>query len=766
LGVPLSKEVQLVKAPRARCRRRNILPTMAAACLALALTAPITTPTLAADISNMSAAQVTDSATCAHYCAVDDTGMQFQVTGAQQFDIPLLGGSGVIDAIALRITNLSGQGQDFDPQLGFQLVLSSSGVLGFTDTANGYFEYQIGGAVNSYVSADHKHGYPNCYDDSVDAGTYHLNPDQVLQVPDICFLLPSGQKATEIEVEDDNASSPATVTLPAPTGLVPLHPHGPSPVPGVGPGCSSSQIYPTTDPVLKTSQAIGDLGQVNFAGETVEQGGFTCRWDGKLLPSGQAGPYRQYDIVMWLGLRGFPNHGSAFAAYSSDQKAFGAPVAVPGLGQAASFLPGQDEVTSQLVVLSSNDLFMVSVGADSSVASQHAQLLAVAEQVLQRLSLAAMSAPAKIELFPMDQPVRSGGEATGMVTVTDERGKPVPDAPVVLQVFGNSLKAPAPETTNAAGQVPVDFTVVPVGGPLAPEPVSFFAAVSVVGRTTVTSPGALVLDSHASVTDAIGLLDNSIGKGCTASVLASANQSVLLTAGHCLFVNGHYLTDFNFAPDFWGEADHCPPKPVPLPPAGHAWGDSHCRLPFGVWQGTHPYVSAKYRDSGDVSEDFGLLVLNRSSNGETVQQAVGGGLTLGYNENPGQPWITFGYPLFKGPVTTCQATSASVISAGSGRQWNMSGCNMNDNPTARDEGASGGPWFTAKILAVSTPAGPTTLVLPWPENGVIGAVNSQGSACSWYNPERLVPSACKSMHGTIMGPAVEQGFDTEEALSY
>ncbi|HWC79213.1 MAG TPA: trypsin-like serine protease [Pseudonocardiaceae bacterium] len=109
---------------------------------------------------------------------------------------------------------------------------------------------------------------------------------------------------------------------------------------------------------------------------------------------------------------------------------------------------------------------------------------------------------------------------------------------------------------------------------------------------------------------------------CTASVVAAPTGDIVLTAAHCLHRGGggSYHTGVVFLPGYHdGQA------------------------PYGVWTAGALVVDPRWIRDGDPDLDFGFLVVQRNSAGETLQQVTGGDV-LGDAAGYDVPVRVTGYP--------------------------------------------------------------------------------------------------------------------------
>lgn len=305
--------------------------------------------------------------------------------------------------------------------------------------------------------------------------------------------------------------------------------------------------------------------------------------------------------------------------------------------------------------------------------------------------------PATIILGPTTQTVRPGGEADLTAQVLSNAGFPVAGITVHFTVVSGPDAGTA-SSTNAPsgpdGYTHFAYDALGIG-------LDTVKATVNTGSTTLTSNTVTVRVVQSDPLQTIGLLTTKDPSGqrhtCTAAVIASYNQSTIVTAAHCAYGSGDYFSDFAFAPAFSGNVDKC--------------GSSRaCKEPFGVWTGVGPYVDPHWISSADPSYDFAFIVMQTNA-GVPIDRAVGGGLSVSFASDPKQPWTAYGYP-GSPTLRNCTANTASTTSVGSGPDNFVMPCNMNGDWRNADEGASGGPWLT--------------------RGDQIGAVNSTSVSCRVY----------------------------------
>jgi hypothetical protein len=148
---------------------------------------------------------------------------------------------------------------------------------------------------------------------------------------------------------------------------------------------------------------------------------------------------------------------------------------------------------------------------------------------------------------------------------------------------------------------------------------------------------------------------------CTASVVDSADQSVIITAAHC--VRGGTAEGYEFAPAFHDG-----------------------KAPYGMWRVTAAYAAPAWIRHFDPRDDFAfLLVSPRQIDGRMrTLQSVTGGNRLGRAPAAGSTATAFGYPLgIGGSGIRCRSTTY--------RKGSFRGIRCNGFA----DGTSGGPWLAA-----------------------------------------------------------------------
>ena len=148
---------------------------------------------------------------------------------------------------------------------------------------------------------------------------------------------------------------------------------------------------------------------------------------------------------------------------------------------------------------------------------------------------------------------------------------------------------------------------------------------------------------------------------CSGDAVTSGNRSVVLTAGHCVKLDGAWHTDWVFVP-----------------------GYDNGNAPFGTWSAKKTLTTPQWEASEDINYDVGAAVVN-PLDGQSLTDVVGG-QGVAFNQARGQDMFAFGWPAadpYDGTKEIyCSGTTFDAfISDGIGMTCDMTG------------GASGGPWF-------------------------------------------------------------------------
>jgi V8-like Glu-specific endopeptidase len=183
------------------------------------------------------------------------------------------------------------------------------------------------------------------------------------------------------------------------------------------------------------------------------------------------------------------------------------------------------------------------------------------------------------------------------------------------------------------------------------------------GRLAAPSPGQSPAAHTALSALKVGALfehDASGAHFCTASVVASPGENLLITAAHCIS-NGDgtgYKSDIVFIPDYDDGA-----------------------TPYGIWTPASLLVAPQWANSADPDFDVGFIVL-QPHDGQNIQQVLGAN-QLGHDTGYQYRVRVTGYPSSAGAPITC----VNWTSMESATQLEFD-C---DGYTG---GTSGSPWVT------------------------------------------------------------------------
>jgi len=153
---------------------------------------------------------------------------------------------------------------------------------------------------------------------------------------------------------------------------------------------------------------------------------------------------------------------------------------------------------------------------------------------------------------------------------------------------------------------------------------------------------------------------------CSGTAVASLNQSVVDTAGHCLYLYGDWVQNVIFCPLYENGST----------PYG-CWAARDLEVPSD-WIGARP---------NDFHHDFGMAIVAPNSQGALIDLVGGAGWA--YNQPVNQPFYAYGYPAgypFDGQTRkSCESSFGTL--------WQHGGGNVVSIPCDMTGGSSGGPWF-------------------------------------------------------------------------
>lgn len=153
---------------------------------------------------------------------------------------------------------------------------------------------------------------------------------------------------------------------------------------------------------------------------------------------------------------------------------------------------------------------------------------------------------------------------------------------------------------------------------------------------------------------------------CSGTAVVSSNQSVVDTAGHCLYWNGGWARNVIFCPLYENGA-----------------------TPYGCWAARALEVPSDWIDAnpGNYHHDFGMAIVAPNSQGTLTARV--GGVGWAYNQPTNLRFDAYGYPA--APPYDGQTRQSCVGSTGTA--WQMGGGTVVSIPCKMTGGSSGGPWF-------------------------------------------------------------------------
>jgi hypothetical protein len=158
---------------------------------------------------------------------------------------------------------------------------------------------------------------------------------------------------------------------------------------------------------------------------------------------------------------------------------------------------------------------------------------------------------------------------------------------------------------------------------------------------------------------------------CSGEAVTSGNKSVVLTAGHCVKLEGAFHTDWVFVP-----------------------GYDNGNAPFGTWAARQTMATPQWVATEDINFDVGAAVVN-PLNGQRLTDVVGA-QGVAFNQARGQQMYAFGFPAaapYDGSrLIYCSGRVINdfLLSSDIGMLCDMTG------------GSSGGPWFLSFNEATGT----------------------------------------------------------------
>lgn len=237
---------------------------------------------------------------------------------------------------------------------------------------------------------------------------------------------------------------------------------------------------------------------------------------------------------------------------------------------------------------------------------------------------------------------------------------------MILACGGSAAPAGGPLLLpGAAGILQADGPQAAPGGAA-----SFWSRARLLGARPLRGGSAIIPlpgqtpDAHTSMgVPRVGALFENNASGthfCTASVVASPGQDLLITAAHCIN-NGDgsgYNTDIVFVP-------------------GYRDGTA----PYGIWTPQRLLVAPQWADSADPDFDVGFVVL-QPHDGENIQQVLGAN-KLGFDSGYQYLVRVTGYPSSASAPITCVNWTSQ-----------QSATQLRFDCGGYTGGTSGSPWVT------------------------------------------------------------------------
>ncbi|MFB8760374.1 trypsin-like serine peptidase [Streptomyces sp. NPDC059852] len=234
------------------------------------------------------------------------------------------------------------------------------------------------------------------------------------------------------------------------------------------------------------------------------------------------------------------------------------------------------------------------------------------------------------------------------------------------------MRSAAPLDLLDAGTRAVD-TAPRAGRPATVAPTTPAASTADVGPAAFPNGGGAWTGGGAVVSTAGRVFFTYQGRtaSCSGNAVTSANRSTVITAGHCVKLEGAWHTDWVFVPGYHdGQAPH------------------------GRWTATKTLSTPQWTASEDINYDVGAAVV-APLDGQRLTDVVGG-QGLAFNTGYNQRMYSFGFPA----AAPYDGEKFIYCSGTTSRDFLLSndhgmGCDMTG-------GASGGPWFTRFDEATGT----------------------------------------------------------------
>jgi V8-like Glu-specific endopeptidase len=161
---------------------------------------------------------------------------------------------------------------------------------------------------------------------------------------------------------------------------------------------------------------------------------------------------------------------------------------------------------------------------------------------------------------------------------------------------------------------------------------------------------------------------------CSGTAIDSPSRQLVLTAGHCLYsiLPGHLIPTaaryFDFVPDY-----------------------SHGQAPFGEFIGRKGFLPRPWLRSINENYDMAAVLTHPNAEGQSVADAVGGGIPIATDRARDQEYQVLGYP--GGPERKNMQECDGRFSGDDRLTYPLGGPPSLGVGCFMGEGSSGGPWL-------------------------------------------------------------------------
>ena len=337
---------------------------------------------------------------------------------------------------------------------------------------------------------------------------------------------------------------------------------------------------------------------------------------------------------------------------------------------------------------------------------------------------------------------------------------PAPAAPATTATLDPAATRDYWTPARLAAAEPLELAADGTAASAATEPLPLAAPASTYASTTVDHPERYPNRVHGKV---FGRYEGIGDYSCSATVVSSRSESLILTAGHCVFDAGgtnRFATHIAFVP-------------------GYSKGST----PYGVWSGTNAITTSQWVRAGALDYDFAFVRLGPSL-GRTVQSAVGS-RGIGFNQPRKQRLSAYGYPSKGAPSydgdTLIRCTSGYVRDP-----FRNGGPRSRGMRCDQKQGSSGGGWVSQDSFVVSNTShgyprlskryffGPyfgkvakalyRTRTQGWPSIGPISCGGRVASISGTDTRERIVGTRKKDVIAALGGNDVIKGRGGDDLI--